>query len=132
MGVTSFDLSHDKTKLKTMTADFRLKCSICGEDAILIELGEKRFTVSSAIRSITIEYDNINEVKKYLEEKSYQNISDIIREKWVQKMGLDYFCSECNLIYCDDHCQVEINFDDGFYDDTHGTCPKGHKWCMDD
>lgn len=46
--------------------------------------------------------------------------------------GLDqeyapFWCPRCSAAYCDDHWDVEVLFDDGFYDRQMGTCPRGHR-----
>ncbi|MFH1785761.1 MAG: hypothetical protein ABH842_05005 [Candidatus Micrarchaeota archaeon] len=132
MGVTSFDETQDRKKLAKIEADYRLKCDSCGQEIVLIKFGENEFTIYSPLRSITINEVDIVEVKKWIEEKNYLKIHKLIREKWIQKMGLDYYCPECNKLYCEKEASIDINYDEGFYDDTSMTCPNGHQRCMDD
>lgn len=43
------------------------------------------------------------------------------------------YCMDCALSYCEDHWHdIHEIFDDGFYDYTLGTCPKGHTHEIDD
>ncbi len=43
------------------------------------------------------------------------------------------YCKECALSYCSDHWHdVHEIFDDGFYDYTEATCPRGHTHEIDD
>ncbi len=37
-----------------------------------------------------------------------------------------FYCPDCGASYCKDHWQQQVEFDDGFYDCTYGTCPQGH------
>lgn len=43
------------------------------------------------------------------------------------------FCSKCSLAFCAKHwTDIHPVFDDGFYDCTYATCPKGHRIMIDD
>ena len=68
-------------------------------------------------------------------------------EKWVERIRTgvlvdlrredpDFFafvCRECGVVYCESCWNVgPPEFDDGFYDCTRGTCPKGHTQTLDD
>lgn len=46
--------------------------------------------------------------------------------------GIDAYCPECDAIYCATHYHTRVEFDDGFYDCTNGTCPHGHTRILDD
>jgi hypothetical protein len=46
--------------------------------------------------------------------------------------GLDPWCPSCERIYCATDYHIEVSFDDGSYDASWGTCPKGHKRKLDD
>ena len=135
MGVTYFDETQDRKKLANVEADYRLKCDVCDQEIVLIKFDENEFTIYSPLRSITIEGVNVSEIKKWIEKKNYKKLHELISEKWIQKMGLDYYCPECDKIYCEKDATISINYDEefaGFYDDTTMTCPKGHERCMDD
>ena len=43
-----------------------------------------------------------------------------------------FYCPECNACYCRDHWRQWMEFDEGFYDCTYGTCPRGHTRMLDD
>jgi hypothetical protein len=43
-----------------------------------------------------------------------------------------FYCPDCQLNYCRSHWNVDIVFDEGFYDYTMGTCPHGHHYMLDD
>lgn len=48
-----------------------------------------------------------------------------------------FYCAECDKVYCGDHWQVEMEFEDeeglpGWYDCAYGTCPNGHRRLIDD
>lgn len=46
---------------------------------------------------------------------------------------VDTYCHRCLLAFCSEHwTDFEPVFDDGFYDCTYATCPKGHRIMIDD
>jgi hypothetical protein len=46
--------------------------------------------------------------------------------------GLDSWCPSCERVYCSIDFHVKAVFDDGMYDASWGTCPKGHERRLDD
>lgn len=46
---------------------------------------------------------------------------------------LSFFCRACKATYCENCWRTTgIEFDEGFYDYTKATCPKGHEQIVDD
>ena len=44
-----------------------------------------------------------------------------------------FWCPKCAATYCREHWYpIDPTMDEGFYDATYGTCPKGHKVMLDD
>jgi hypothetical protein len=43
-----------------------------------------------------------------------------------------FYCPDCQLNYCRSDWNINIVFDEGFYDYTMGTCPQGHQYVVDD
>lgn len=43
-----------------------------------------------------------------------------------------FYCPACDRCYCRDHWAMAMEFDEGFYDCTYGTCPEGHRRMIDD
>jgi hypothetical protein len=46
-----------------------------------------------------------------------------------------FLCVACGAVYCEAHWSPEIRFDPddpGWYDETVGTCPAGHRQQLDD
>ena len=44
-----------------------------------------------------------------------------------------FWCPQCAAVYCAQHWSpIEREMDEGFYDATYGTCPKGHRVMLDD
>ena len=43
------------------------------------------------------------------------------------------YCPECGVSYCHAHWRIGSEFEeDGWYDCSHGECPKGHRRLIDD
>jgi hypothetical protein len=53
-----------------------------------------------------------------------------------RQLDLDFVafeCEKCGQVYCDTCWQLEsAEYDEGFYDSTHATCPHGHRQMVDD
>ncbi|HYH81917.1 MAG TPA: hypothetical protein VEX86_19070 [Longimicrobium sp.] len=43
-----------------------------------------------------------------------------------------FYCPACDACYCRAHWVEQVEFEDDFYDCTHGTCPRGHTRLLDD
>jgi hypothetical protein len=43
-----------------------------------------------------------------------------------------FYCPDCGCSYCAGHWALEVLRDEGFYDCTYGTCPRGHRHKVDD
>ena len=45
----------------------------------------------------------------------------------------NFWCRHCTAAYCKTHWYpIEPEQDEGYYDATYGTCPKGHRVMLDD
>jgi hypothetical protein len=43
-----------------------------------------------------------------------------------------FYCPDCQLNYCARDWHTYVLVDEGFYDCTMGTCPRGHRHMVDD
>ena len=43
-----------------------------------------------------------------------------------------FYCPECGTCYCRDHWRQWMEFDEGFFDCSYGTCPRGHTRMLED
>jgi hypothetical protein len=43
-----------------------------------------------------------------------------------------FLCRACERVYCRECWSTRVEFDDGFYDCTMGSCPEGHSQMLDD
>lgn len=49
-------------------------------------------------------------------------------------MWAPFYCPQCQRVYCVNHWHIMPRFDSdyaGWYDGSHGTCPKGHRRLVD-
>ena len=50
-------------------------------------------------------------------------------------MWAPFYCPQCQRVYCVKHWKITPHFDSdlaGWYDSSHGICPKGHRRLVDD
>ena len=50
-------------------------------------------------------------------------------------LWVPFYCPQCQRIYCVKHWRITPHFDSdfaGWYDSSHGVCPKGHRRLVDD
>ncbi|HUX99999.1 MAG TPA: hypothetical protein VMV49_10635 [Candidatus Deferrimicrobium sp.] len=122
-----------KRIIKVSETEYKLPCSVCGEIAVSFWTGIPQFSdkeslicsgivhragiALSAAKQIFswLDHDQIAEVHSYLEKNTV-----------VFEEGIDAYCPECDKIYCYSHYDTREEWDEGFYDCTYGTCPKGH------
>ncbi len=60
------------------------------------------------------------------------SLEDSIGLYQMNKALLPTFCPQCSKYYCGEHWNVNILFDDGYFDCANGTCPEGHKKTIED
>lgn len=111
--------------------DIALYCSVCEKKAILFKfLGERIIQIMSAQRCYAVECQDIDAFKKRLQNRDFKLVHEFLIKKDYD--GLDYYCPECDKIYCIDHYAIFPIFEDSFYDYSVGVCPSGHKREVDD
>lgn len=122
------------------------KC-VCGKEAISVTLtwapvgpaligdhrprlsaGEAWLSVSGPTGSTghRISLPELGRLRTALEAGDWALVNGIHREY------AESYCRECRVHYCRAHWQMTTLMDDGFYDCTMGTCPKGHEKKLDD
>jgi len=126
-----------ETIIKVSDLEYHLPCSICGDISVIFKIGYGRFDKKESLvfRGITHESSlNIGLAEKLFEIFKKEDLSMVhdFMKKYRVYEGLDAYCPNCNKIYCWEHYNAEEVFDDGFYDCTYGTCPKGHRRMIDD
>lgn len=80
-------------------------------------------------------FDETNKVLEALLKNDVKSAhKELSKEKGLMKdTGIDCYCPQCDKTYCKDHYTLfEVRDDDGMYDKTLATCPKGHERKVDD
>lgn len=123
--------------LKAAEREYHLPCSVCGEIAVKFKTGRGRFDKEESLvfsgisHSTTLDKSLTPQLFKHLEEKNLSLAHAFMRQHHRQE-GLDAYCPKCGKIYCARHYQTREEYDEGFYDCTWGTCPRGHKRIIHD
>ncbi|MBI3813321.1 MAG: hypothetical protein HY279_02495 [Nitrospinae bacterium] len=125
--------------VKKSADEYQLLCSVCGAVSWILKKGK------SDDGKDWIQYKGISSGMGLNAEDSpvlfdllaQGNLADVHRHiynKYVSSdvMGIDAYCPECKTIYCARHYNVYETYDEGFYDETIGTCPKGHRRKLND
>lgn len=122
---------------KVSENEYNLRCSLCGKVSVVFRLGTWTYTKTESLiyRGIThevaISLKYAETIFESLEKDDIAKVHSIV-DQHPSCEGIDAYCPECDKIYCWDHYNPIQEFDDGFYDCTYGTCPKGHSRMIDD
>lgn len=117
--------------------EYQILCDICGEVSVIFRIGKGQFDKEDMLL-----YEGITHSKSllkhladlffpFLEEGKLSEVHDLMQELEYYE-GLDAYCPECDKTYCWEHYNPREVFDEGFYDCTYATCPKGHTRIIDD
>lgn len=120
------------TPLELNEGELVARCSLCNKKAILFDFDEKNglVRVGSAQRSYIVKFREVKKLREKLEAGEYRHFHDFLIQEDYE--GLDYYCPECNKIYCIDHYQITPYFENMFYEYSTGKCPLGHERIVDD
>jgi hypothetical protein len=116
---------------------YQLTCSICGKIAAVFKLGYGRFDKEESLVFSGITHSRSfikrlsSEIFKILKAKNLKAAHEFMI-KYHGYEGLDAYCPECDRIYCREHYNAKVEWENGFYDCTMGTCPYGHHRLIDD
>ena len=50
----------------------------------------------------------------------------------VERLWAPFYCPECARVYCRQHWVIVPEYDEGYFDCSHGTCPQGHTRMTED
>lgn len=125
-----------KRIIKINESEYHLPCMICGEIAVIFELGEFLGESGMIYHGIThrtsLDLPMKDSIVHYLNHNNIAGIHSLVQEKKSMEDGLDAYCPECDKIYCKKHYHITEEWDEGFYDCSYGTCPEGHRRIIDD
>src|SRR5688572_8264702 len=122
-------------------ADATFHCAVCERLATCLQLfassgidearegstgGFLRVTGFLGEIEMVVSVEKIRELQTHMGKRSAREM---------HRMYLKYapsFCLQCEKAYCKDHWVMSLEFDDGYYDCTRGSCPAGHEQLLDD
>ncbi len=123
--------------IKVSDQEYHLPCFVCGKVSVVIKIGVPVYSMNLGVvyegitHSTSYPLENAKEVFALLAAGNLKALHKLFVDRLVYE-GIDAYCPQCDKIYCGEHYNTVQNFDDGFYDDTHGTCPQGHTRMIDD
>jgi len=50
----------------------------------------------------------------------------------VEHLWAPFYCPTCACVYCRKHWVIVPEYDEGYFDCSYGTCPKGHRRMAED
>ena len=119
----------DREPFYRTPADYVLLCSECDEEIVRLGIKVKLLTISSPLRSYQLEIQGADYIAKKAVEGNLKRLHNILTKDFD---GLDFYCPECDNVYCEKHWVLNPVWDEGFYDYTEGICPEGHERILDD
>jgi len=127
-----------KRVIRVSDDGYTLPCSVCGQPAVLFyKAGPEEKILQGIIcagitRSFSLSPQYQKKVFEWLAAGDLGSVHKYFEEEMDIDGGLDAYCPECDRIYCHSHYNVQREWDEGFYDCSHGTCPSGHRRLIDD
>lgn len=118
--------------------EYTLPCSVCGQPAVLFyKAGPEEkilegFICAGITRSFGLGSEHEKKVLEWLAAGDLDSVHKYLANDLDVDGGLDAYCPECDRVYCYFHFNVQREWDEGFYDCSYGTCPKGHRRLVDD
>ena len=116
--------------LERCDADRSLHCDLCQREIVRLAVRGDRLVVASPLRRICMDAEALGVAPGEL------MVADppILHAAMVKthQDGLDFYCPECDRMYCEAHFRCVPQWDEGFYDCTLGICPEGHERIVDD
>ena len=122
---------------KVSESEVNLRCSECGKVSVVFRVGTWPYTeresliVKGITHEVALNIKHAEKIFELLEKEDLARVHSIV-DQHPSCEGIDAYCPECDKIYCWEHYNVKTEYDDGFYDCSCGTCPKGHERMIDD
>ena len=114
------------------------RCSLCRKTAGVVEL-LPRGHAESLSNSDTIRISGfIGRERVVVPEAGIADLRAILERGDAAKLyelenlWAPFWCPTCAAVYCIAHWTVVPKYDEGFFDCSHGFCPKGHKRLIED
>ncbi len=126
-----------KRVIKLSDSEYHLPCSVCGKISVECKIGYGRFDKNKSLvysgitHSRSLSKSLANKLFNILKKEDLSGVHSFM-EEYLCFEGMDAYCPECDKIYCWEHYNARVEYDDGFYDCTMGECPAGHRRMIDD
>ena len=117
---------------KTGEEVYTLPCHACGDTAAVFDFRNKATNYKGICHSMDLDPGLRKKILSFLEKEKVAEIHKLVKVMKKMEDGLDAYCPDCDRSYCKKHYNVNVIWDDGYYDYAEGTCPKGHKRILDD
>jgi hypothetical protein len=131
-GIISTDRSPSRA-IERSPENWILPCSQCGATAVVIKRASDDIYVYIGItRQERLDTSEIDRILAWLKAADLASFHAYLAHEAKTDGGLDAYCPKCDAIYCRTHYDVYEEWDQGFYDCSRGTCPKGHSRIIDD
>jgi hypothetical protein len=123
--------------VKVSNSEYNLPCSVCGKVSFVVQItvppwgDAEKLVISGICAQQAFDLDFASRAFLLLDAGDLRGLYALVQEAG-NFPGIDAYCPECDAIYCREHYNAEEEYDEGFYDDTHGTCPRGHRRMIDD
>lgn len=137
-------LTPEKTSIKSIErvikvseSEYHLPCSVCGKISVEYKIGYGRFdkheslVYSGITHSRSLNKNLADKVFPFLKKGDLESAHEFMKDYMCYE-GIDAYCPECDKIYCWEHYNARVEYDDGFYDCTMGECPAEHRRMIDD
>ncbi len=115
------------------------RCSLCGKTAGVVELLPRGHAQGLDKDSDTISIRGfIGHERVVVSEAGVEKLRAILERGDAAKLyefeGLwaPFWCPTCAAVYCVEHWTVVPQYDEGFFDCSHGFCPEGHRRLIED
>jgi hypothetical protein len=107
--------------------ELAIACSACGARAATLRLFDSFFAIADFVSSeMQIDRERMAPLAAAMAARDAAAVHDV----WWEYAPC--FCRGCATSYCAKCWRGVPVFDDGFYDCTRGTCPRGHDQTIDD
>ena len=111
-------------------ADRSLHCHRCGREIVRLALRDGKLVVASPLRRMRLSAEELGQEPARLLGAPPATLHEAMLNAYQD--GLDYYCPDCDAMYCEAEFRCIPQWDEGFYDYTLGLCPEGHERVVDD
>jgi hypothetical protein len=114
--------------------EVELKCGIltCSRVIVMVGRTDNRpylCEITSPLRAYRCKFKQDSDYERFIDKLHCSILSDAhkLLAKEPAISGLDFYCSPCNAMYCEDHFRTEPEWKNGEYAQTVGVCAGRHR-----